>query len=70
MPSRASCVVERVVHLAMSPPPAGRSWWTTRLLAKETRLTSGCISALLRRNGLKPHLVRTYKVSRDPPSRR
>jgi len=58
--------VERVVHLAMSPPPPGRSRWTTRLLAKEVSLTSGCISDLLRRNGLKPHLVRTYKVSRDP----
>jgi transposase len=57
---------ERVVQLAMSPPPAGRSRWTTRLLAKEVGLTSGCISDLLRRNGLKPHLVRTYKVSRDP----
>jgi len=62
-----SAILEaRVVHLAMSPPPAGRSRWTTRLLAKEVRLTSGCISDLLRRNGLKPHLVRTYKVSRDP----
>jgi transposase len=59
-------VEERVVHLAMSPPPAGRSRWTTRLLAKEVSLTSGCVSDLLRRNGLKPHLVRTYKVSRDP----
>ena len=56
----------RVVELAMSPPPAGRSRWTTRLLAKEMGLTSGCISDVLRRNGLKPHLVRTYKVSRDP----
>lgn len=56
----------RVVELAMSPPPAGRSRWTTRLLGKEVRLTSGCVSDLLRRNGLKPHLVRTYKVSRDP----
>jgi len=27
--------VERVVQLAMSPPLAGRSRWTTRLLAKE-----------------------------------
>jgi transposase len=58
--------VEQIVQLAMSPPPAGRSRWTTRLLAKEVGLTSGCISDLLRRNGLKPHLVRTYKVSRDP----
>lgn len=59
-------VVERIVGLAMSPPPAGRSRWTTRLLAKEVRLTPGCISDVLRRNGLKPHLSRTYKVSRDP----
>lgn len=58
--------VERVVQLAMSPPPAGRSRWTTRLLGKQVGLTSGCISDLLRENGLKPHLVRTYKVSRDP----
>src|SRR5580704_7188539 len=58
--------VERIVQLAMSPPPAGRSRWTTRLLGKKLDLTSGCISDVLRKNGLKPHLVRTYKVSRDP----
>lgn len=28
--------------------------------------TSGCVSDILRAHGLKPHLVRTYKVSRDP----
>lgn len=56
----------QIVELAMSPPPAGRSRWTTRLIANEVGRTSGCISDLLRRNGMKPHLVRTYKVSRDP----
>jgi transposase len=55
-----------LVQLAMSPPPAGRSRWSTRLLAKQVGLTAGCVSDVLRRNGLKPHLVRTYKVSRDP----
>ena len=58
--------VERVVQLAMSPPPPGRTRWTTRLLGKAVGLSSKCISKLLRKNGLKPHLVRTYKVSRDP----
>ena len=56
----------RIAQLAMSPPPAGRSRWTTRLLGMEVGHTSGCISDVLRRQGLKPHLVRTYKVSRDP----
>jgi hypothetical protein len=59
-------IVEQIVQLAMSPPPAGRGRWTTRLLAKEVGLTSGCVSDVLRRNDLKPHLVRTYKMSRDP----
>jgi transposase len=58
--------VEKIVELAMSPPPRGRSRWTTRLLAQEVGLTSGCISDVLRSNGVKPHLSRTYKVSRDP----
>ena len=58
--------VEQIVQLALSPPPAGRSRWTTRLLADAIGRTSGCVSDILRAQGLKPHLVRTYKVSRDP----
>jgi transposase len=61
-----AATVERIVDLAMSPPPAGRSRWTTRLLGKVVELTSGCVSEVLRRHDLKPHRVRTYKVSRDP----
>src|SRR4051794_21126574 len=34
-----AATVERLVQLAMAPPPAGRSRWTTRLLAKEVGLT-------------------------------
>src|SRR6266404_339597 len=58
--------VDKLVHLAMSPPPAGRARWTTRLLARQFGITSGAVSDALRRNNVKPHLVRTYKVSRDP----
>ena len=62
----ADATVEQIVQLAMSPPPAGRSRWTTRLLGREVGLTSGCVSDILRAKGLKPHFTRTYKVSRDP----
>lgn len=58
--------VEKIVQTTLSPPPAGRSRWTTRLLARKFKLTSATVSKILRANGLKPHLVRTYKVSRDP----
>ena len=62
----AAATVEHVVQLALSPPPAGRSRWTTRLLGQEVGLTSGCISDVLRAHGVKPHLTRTFKVSQDP----
>jgi transposase len=61
-----SSVVEEIIQLAMSPPPAGRARWTTRLLATRFGITSGAVSDVLRKHGVKPHLVRTYKVSRDP----
>lgn len=59
-------VVERVVQMALSPPPAGRSRWTSRLLGREVGRPGATVARILRNNGLKPHLVRTYKVSRDP----
>ncbi len=61
-----AATVEHIVQLAMSPPPPGRSRWTARLLAKEVGFTYGCVADVLRANGLKPHMARTYKVSRDP----
>lgn len=51
---------------AMSPSPAGRSRWTTRLLGEAVALASNYVSKLLRKHGFTPHLVGTYKVSRDP----
>jgi hypothetical protein len=62
-----SIVVQEIVQLAISPPPAGRARWTTRLLAGRVGITSGTVSDILRKQELKPHLVRTHKVSRDPP---
>ena len=59
-------IVDKIVQTTLSPPPPGRTRWTTRLLAGKFKLTSATVSKVLRANGLKPHLVRTYKVSRDP----
>jgi transposase len=58
--------VERLIQMTLSPPPPGRSRWTTRLLGRALSLPHSVVSTLLRTHGLKPHLVRTYKVSRDP----
>jgi len=62
----SAATVEEIIQLALSPPPPGRTRWTTRLLADRVGITSGAVSDVLRRENVKPHLVRTYKVSRDP----
>jgi len=59
-------LVHRIVQLAMSPPPAGRTRWTARLLAKAVACSPSSVLRTLRAHALKPHRTRTYKVSRDP----
>jgi transposase len=58
--------VERIVSLVMSPPPKGYSRWSTRQIGERVKLTSATVARVLRANDLKPHLARTFKVSRDP----
>jgi transposase len=40
--------------------------WSTRLMAKQTGLHPTQISRIWRAHGLKPHRVKTFKLSRDP----
>jgi transposase len=56
----------RIAELALSPPPAGRSRWTTRLIGREVNLTSATVAKVLRQKDIKPHRKRTFKVSKDP----
>jgi len=58
--------VRLVVSKVMGPPPAGHSQWSTRTLAREVGLGHTAVHDILRANDLKPHLHRTFKISRDP----
>lgn len=58
--------VRLVVAKVMGPPPSGHAQWSTRTLAKEVGLGHTTVHEILRANDLKPHLQRTFKVSRDP----
>ena len=55
-----------LVELAMSPPPEHASHWMLRVLAGRMGIAVSTVFGILRRNGLKPHRVKTFKVSRDP----
>ena len=58
--------VSELIELAMSPPPEHASHWTLRALAKKLGIAVSTVFGILKNNGLKPHRVKTFKVSRDP----
>lgn len=46
-------------------PPENMSRWSTRTMARELGVSNYHVSKIWRANGIKPHLVRTFKLSRD-----
>ena len=58
--------VARLVELTTQSKPEAATHWSTRKMAKELGISAASVSRYWRANGLKPHLVRGFKVSRDP----
>jgi transposase len=59
-------VESRIVHATLNSKPAAATHWSTRTLAEHLGLSATTVRRVWRRNGLKPHLSRTFKLSRDP----
>jgi transposase len=64
-PSLAPEKVEAVITKA-TQPPAGRIRWSVRSMARETGISPYSVHRIWRANQIKPHLVKTFKVSNDP----
>ena len=58
--------VPRLVELTTQSKPFAATQWSTRKMAVELGISAASVSRHWRANGLKPHLVRGFKVSRDP----
>jgi len=58
--------VARLVELTTQSKPEAATHWSTRKMATELGVSAASVSRHWRANGLKPHLVRGFKVSRDP----
>ena len=58
--------VARLVELTTQSKPEAATHWSTRTMAEQLGVSAASISRHWRKNGLKPHLVRGFKVSRDP----
>jgi len=58
--------VARLVELTTQGKPKAATQWSTRTMAETLGISAASVSRHWRKNGLKPHLVRSFKVSRDP----
>lgn len=57
--------VARLVELTTQTKPKAATHWSTRTMGAELGVSAASVSRHWRANGLKPHVVRGFKVSRD-----
>ena len=65
-PSVTAEIESRIVNTTLHDKPAAATHWSTRTLAAHMSMSATTIRRVWRRNGLKPHLHDTFKLSRDP----
>ena len=59
-------VIKRVVDLTLHEVPPGRTRWSERTMAARVGIAPSSVHMIWKAHGLKPHLTRTFKLSRDP----
>lgn len=65
-PSIPAATIREIVRRTLRTKPAGATHWSCRTMAEEIGVSPDTVNRVWRENGLKPHLVRTFKLSSDP----
>jgi transposase len=65
IPKIPEAKVEAVVEATLHTAPRGATHWSTRSMAKAQGLSEATIRRIWKRYNLKPHLTKTFKLSRD-----
>ena len=58
--------VERVMRLTLETTPRDATHWSTRAMARRCGLSQTAVSRMWRAFSLRPHRVKTFKLSKDP----
>jgi transposase len=58
--------IQEIVDTTLRTQPQGRTQWSCRSLAAQQGISKSSISNIWRSHNLKPHLQKTFKLSRDP----
>lgn len=57
--------IEQIVDATVTKKPQNATHWSTRSMARYSGISHNKIAQIWRANGLKPHLIRTFKLSND-----
>ena len=58
--------IKAIVEGTLQSKPKGMTHWSCRLMAKSQGVSKSTVSSIWRSHNLKPHRVKTFKLSRDP----
>ena len=58
--------VQEIVHKTTQEKPTAATHWSTRTMAVAVGVSAATVRRIWHAHGLKPHLSRTFKVSKDP----
>jgi transposase len=64
-PSISEEKVAEIVELTLHSKPEGETHWSCRSMAKRAGVSSASVQRIWSARGLKPHLVKTFKLSND-----
>lgn len=65
-PKLSAAKVRRVIKATLETTPANATHWSVRSMAKAQGISRSAVHRIWRAHALKPHLVRTFKLSSDP----
>ena len=57
---------KQIVEKTTQDKPNAATHWSTRTMAAATGVSEATVRRIWHKHGLKPHLVRTFKISNDP----
>jgi len=65
-PSYGGEKIQQIIDTTLRSKPKGRTQWSCRLLARQLGVSKSTVNNVWRSHNLKPHRVKTFKLSRDP----
>jgi len=66
LPALPDAKVQAIIDATLHSKPSNATHWSCRSMAKAQRVSSATVQRIWEAHGLKPHRVRTFKLSTDP----